>query len=230
MKKLLLLLLSILLILTIYNSRQPSPPAPPAPINLLAAVATAPPLTPPTPVFGHAVVPQGIHTKQEFLNAYPDATDNVRLIRLGSSIQANVSYVRDGKTYWTQTPHVYAAGTAVWTDGKIFVLARCGNQLGWALPAGAVVEEFPPLDLDEPVTPVRTYAPVDAPPVGTTVYAYNPPTNDPQPPVSEPPVYPPVYYPPIPGNYPTVTTPEPATLLLFLIGLAVLIAWVRLSR
>ena len=85
---------------------------------------------------------------------------------------------------------------------------------------------FPPISPPPPV--VVVVPPVSPPPVIVTPPVSPPPFSPPPPPhIVVPPVVPPVVVPPV--SPPTSTTPEPATLLTGLIGLAA-VAGYRLVR
>lgn len=184
------------------------------------------------PIYGHAVAPGGIWSKEQLLEYYPQMhADNIQLIRLKESISTFVTYKRDGKIYWTSQPHDYPAGEAVWTDGITFVLQRCGNQIQFELPPDAVTEPSEPADLDTPqpppTIPITISGPVTPGDPSPPVYecgemcAYTPP--------SPPPNYPPMmpvcagcFIPIIPPP-PPVSTPEPPAYVLLLLGFAALV-------
>jgi hypothetical protein len=107
------------------------------------------------PVYGHSVVPGGVATIAEAVQAYPslDGT-HAHFAMLPDKTCGSVSYERDSKMFWTKAKHCYPAGTLIITDGKIIILVRCGNQIGIAPPN--TTETVPPSDLD---TVVENYLP-----------------------------------------------------------------------
>jgi hypothetical protein len=192
--------------------------------------------------YGHAVVPGGLWTEADVHAYYPQMDAHIWLVHLDMEIHAHVTYKRDGKVYWTKGAMTYSGGEAVWTDGKILVLQRCGNQLALDLPDGAEWEQFPPLDLDFPEQPVQRASPIDAPVLagdptpptmptcGLDCMSIPPSVNSTPPPIDTAPpcagcgIW--VVAPPPPQR--PVPMPEPTTLWMLIIGLAVLIAYSRL--
>jgi hypothetical protein len=178
-------------------------------------------------VYGHSIVAGGIATLAEAVQAYP-ALDMTRAHFAMLPVQtcASVSYQNNGRVFWTRAKHCYPAGTLIITDGKIVILARCGNQIGIAPPR--TTEALPPNDLDTPVGAVP-YAPPNEvatpigdlllPPVITETLFITPPiVTDTIPPVT-PTCCTLVVMPPFTPSTP-ISAPEPDSGLMLLIGLA----------
>ena len=124
----------------------PAAPTAPAVSKTNTAVPTV------YPSYGHAIAINGIHNLTDALYYYPNLDPTTaKIVKTDRTIIAHVSYLQDGKVYWTKKMHVYPAGTEIITDGKIVILTRCGNQLTYQPPPADVMLPNDPLDLDTPV-------------------------------------------------------------------------------
>lgn len=124
----------------------PAAPTAPAVSKTNTAVPTV------YPSYGHAIAINGIHNLTDALYYYPNLDPTTaKIVKTDRTIIAHVSYLQDGKVYWTKKLHTYPTGTEVITDGKIVILTRCGNQLTYQPPTDYVVLPNEPLDLDTPV-------------------------------------------------------------------------------
>jgi hypothetical protein len=178
-------------------------------------------------VYGHSIIPGGVHDISQAVSAYPEMdASKIHFETLPHSVIVHTTYSRNGKRYWTRRTEVLPAGQLVLTDGKKWILARCGNEISYnPPPPTALTEDVPPSDLNTPVFVPDPIPPDIAPPVETV---YLPPVTPPAaPPVVAQNVPPPtsIYVPnvPLPGlccaiNPPLVpippplNTPEPPTL------------------
>lgn len=204
----------------------PSTPEPPKPPELV----TKPIKVIAYPSYGHAVAINGIHSIAEALRYYPDLDISKAHFEVTKhTLISHVSYLKNGKVYFTKSLHVYPAGTEIITDGKVIILARCGNELTDVPPPADTPDE--PKDLDEIVPNPEVTPDLLLPPEIPTTYqtSYIPPMNLVPPDNS---IYTPYtlvpaccfssFIPTPPITPPTIiSTPEPSTFVLLLIGLVI---------
>lgn len=199
-------------------------------------------------VFPYSVVPGGARSARELADAVQhDAVAaehysnfRVRLvhaIRLKKDRRAYVSYRLGGKIYWTRHKVTLHAGETLLSDGKNLARGRCGNRVSDSPKLPVSPKEPAERTMSKPVfvpDPLPLGFPVGDPP---PAWIMLPPQSF-GPPPSEPPGGPfPPFFPPIfPGGSgtpssppgppppppPVVSTPEPASALLALLGLVCL--------
>jgi hypothetical protein len=125
---------------------------------------------PPRPVYPYSVVPGGVHTPGELVDAaredavvaahyavFRPATLTVEV--LTADRPAYVSYRVGQSVYWTRRPVLLQSGESLVTDGASAVRVRCGNRVS-SVPQQPVAEnEPPPGDLERPIPPPRPLTP-----------------------------------------------------------------------
>lgn len=159
-------------------------------------------------------------------------------IRLTTARKVYVSYRLGNRIYWTRKKVRLHAGETLLTDGIHLARVRCGNRIS-EVPAGPVSPSEPPVEVfDKPIVPNLPVQTVDVLP-GAPIWANTPPTlqitlnQPPQPGVPFIPLIP-IFPccagsggpspapnpspPPPPQPAPPVATPEPASIVLLLIG------------
>lgn len=105
------------------------------PMEILISTPRAPVLTKSNhaQIFGHPMVPGGIFTYADlFKNAslYPMLDYNaMQFTTLKYNLIAYVSYMKNGKMYWTKKPRFIKAGEAVISGDGYIILERCGNLI-----------------------------------------------------------------------------------------------------
>ncbi len=211
------------------------------------------------PVYAYSVIPGGIASAKELQAAlrqdpvvakhYSDfQTKSARIVRLARTRQVYVSYRLGERIYWTRKKVSLHAGETLFTDGKHLARARCGNRISETpvvptSPSEPVEEVLnrpvPPLVPDAADSPLpgpiwpdgsMSLLPLPGAPGGTDPGLIpfapfpccgslpgRPPS--PSPGASSQPDPPPV-----------VATPEPASLVLLIIGSAVLLLFWRFRR
>jgi hypothetical protein len=194
------------------------------------------------PVYGHSVVDGGIHTMDEmytakFLHPAYASFDMsaARIVDLPTALVGFVSYRADNKNiYWTRTPMTIPAHEMLFTDGHLFIRARCGNIIS-LVPMTPTQRETPsdidtvvaaaPPDLESlessPMVPTWTSAPPVVPATHTLYVGTIQPN---QPPYGYIPLIPVGPIGPAPVTPPTAV-PEPATWVLLLIGVTAMLGW-----
>ena len=119
------------------------------------------------PVYRYSVIPGGIRTPQELLEAMEDdavvaghyaGIDKANLTtgRLSAPLQAHVSYRIGERVYWTKRKVTIQAGEQVVTDGKTLVRGRCGNNISVDPLLPTLDNEPKPEVFDSIVAPVPT--------------------------------------------------------------------------
>jgi len=208
-------------------------------------------------VFPYSVIPGGVHSSSEFADAVqndPEVAKHYRgfrlrathVIRLKKDRRAYVSYRLGDQIYWTRHKVTLHAGEMLLTDGRNLARGRCGNRVSNSPELPVSPKEPADRTMSTPV-----FFPDPAPPgfpIGETPVARV--TLPPQsfgPPPSVPPggPFPPFFLPIFPGGPgtpstpvgppppppPVVSTPEPASGLLALLGLLCLaVAGLILTR
>lgn len=104
------------------------------------------------PVFGHPMVPGGIHNDAELdkvRHLYPNLGQAL-FTNLKHGVFAYVSYIKNGQVYWTKKPRFIKAGEPVIFDGHTWILQRCGNMLRFDEPAPVETLFDQPQDLYPP--------------------------------------------------------------------------------
>lgn len=147
-------------------------------------------------VYGHALVPGGIHSVDELIALIlsdPLLADHYKSFELAQThfiildhdVPAYVSYRLAHKIYWTSHQTVIHKGELVITDGSNFIRARCGNRISY-IP-GFPINPAEPTDLDivgdpkfeEPAAPAASppisLHPAPAPPVFVPFLPWVPP-------------------------------------------------------
>lgn len=189
---------------------------------------------------GHEVVPGGIHDFPLAFKTYPQLDRaNTGVGVLQWDVYAYVSYRGDdGKIHWTTKRRLIPKGTAIISDGTIWILMRCGNQILFDPPSDPSTEATPPADIF-PYTPSQpdTVPPVVSSPADPSLPITPGIVQPPQPSASVPtipgpPTIPtPNVTPPIITpccSVPPVNTPEPSTWALLGGGLLLLLISLRL--
>ena len=196
-------------------------------------------------VFPYSVIPGGIHSARELADTvehdalvakhYGDFhLGTAHVIRLKRDRQAYVSYRLGDHIYWTRSMVTLHAGEILLSDGRSFARGRCGNRVSDSPKLPVSPKEPSDRTMSTPV-----FAPDSAPlgfpggglPVTVAVF----PPQSPAPPPKGPPGSPiPPFFPPVftgghdsptappPPPAPFISTPEPTSMLLLLLGLACL--------
>jgi hypothetical protein len=207
---------------------------------------TAPPrapgivkVTPAAHLFGHALVPGGIHTLAELAAhayLYPGLDlDSAVLAHTVRGFFAYVNYMKDGHIYWSKRPRYIPYGEAIITDGNIFILQACGNEfkLDPGDPADTLLDE--PLDiypadtipgdivLPDPPTPEEetTF------PIPTIVFPTSADITNPNGLPSASLTFGPGIALTFPPEHDPTPTPEPSAGLALAVGLGVILMWSR---
>lgn len=200
-------------------------------------------------IFPYSVIPGGIRSAQELREAARhDALvaqhysgfdfDSARLIHAPQDKQVYVSYRIGSRIFWTSRKVTIHAGEALLTDGRNLTRGRCGNRISESPKSPASPDEPSDRAMSGPVffpdpAPLGflagdTSAPLALLPAPQTPF---PPSTD-IPPTggSFPPTFPPLFLgprspsgSPPPPPPPVVSTPEPQSLFLVLLGLSALV-------
>ena len=194
-------------------------------------------------VFPYSVIPGGVADPKELksiIKRDPEIArhlkdfnvEKARVVKLAKPWSAYVSYRRGNAIYWTRKRVCLAKGELVITDGNHTLRSRCGNDVSATPHEPTSPSEPPPGELDTPLPNMPFEAKVAPPPLspplppGVLVPVFPP---SPTPPLILPPpvIYPPGGPAPPPPTppVPPLTTPEPATMLLFCVAGAGTLAW-----
>ena len=212
-------------------------------VNTLDLLDIAPSLAR-RPVFPFSIVPGGVRDKQELQSAaaadpivakhYSDfRISNAHPVHLDHPVPMYVSYRRNNQVFWTRHQMLIPAGETLLSDGENFVRVRCGNRLSAiAVKPVSISEptkeelstpEFPPLLAE--LVPAEGFeqfpGPVGNIPALPLLLPRGPNTTSSS---SAPPFAPPLLPPgntantPHDPETPPVSTPEPSSMLLLLLG------------
>ncbi len=198
-------------------------------------------------IYPYSVIPGGVQDREELVasvNRDPVVNAHysnfkVRLARTIKSEQAryvHVSYRLRDRIYWTAKTVKIPKGEALITDGKEYARTRCGNQISEE-PRKPVSAEEPPIEmLEAPMVPkvdtveLETFVdtgwkPRELLPLDPSIPIAGPALITPYTPVKRNDILPRYYHPPRfrLTRRPPIIVPEPATLLLLIAGLTVLI-------
>jgi hypothetical protein len=199
------------------------------------------------PVYPYSVIPGGVVNAKE-LNAamrqdpviaghYADfRMRSTHPVRLTAARRVYVSYRLGNRIYWTRKKVTLHVGETLLTDGVHLARVRCGNRIS-EVPAGPVSPSEPPVEVfDKPILPNLPVQTVDALP-GAPIWGDTPPIL--QVTLNQPPQFGVPFIPlipifpccggsggpspspnpsPPPQPAPPVATPEPASIVLLLIG------------
>ncbi len=204
-------------------------------------------------VFPYSVVPGGIRSAQELADTAQNdplvaqhyagfRLHTAHMIRLKKDRQAYVSYRLGDQIFWTRHKVTLHAGETLLTDGKNMARGRCGNRVSISPKTPVSPREPADRTMSTPVfvlDPVPAGFPVGEPLARLTLppQGFGPPSGSPGGPF--PPFFPPIF-PGGPGSPfkpsaappppPIVSTPEPASGLLAVLGLVCLMAMSVLLR
>ena len=209
-------------------------------------------------VFPYSVIPGGIHSARELADAVQHDTvvaqhyrdfhlGTAHAISLKKDSQAYVSYRLGDRIYWTRNKVTLHAGETLLSDGNNVARGRCGNRVSETPKSPVSSKEPPDRTMSTPafvLEPVPLGFPVGGPPlaqINLPTQSLGPPNIPPG--VAFPPLFPPIFPgghgsqsvpsgspPPLSPPPPLVATPEPASVLLVLLGLACLGAFGALLR
>lgn len=198
----------------------------------------------------YSVIPGGVHSEKQLARVL--ATDPVvarhyanfdlhklRFFRLRRGREAYVSYRLGNLIFWTSRKIRLFAGETLLTDGTHLARARCGNRVSFTPEQPTTSWQPSPLALSLPIlhlAPASASLPPLSPPAVHVLSA-----DGPTPSSGVLPIFPIFFLPPGGGSgggtpvtpatpVAPLPTPEPATLLLFASGLALLAArylWYR---
>jgi len=126
-------------------------------------------------VYGHSLVPGGIHSIEELVALMlndPLLADHyksfnlpqTRFVVLDQDVPAYVSYRLDGKIYWSSHQTVIRKGELVITDGSSFIRARCGNRISYIPGFPTSAGEPTDMDIAQDLTPYDPPANAAEPP------------------------------------------------------------------
>ena len=178
---------------------------------------------------GHAVVCGGVNSSDKLAAAMRDPIVKALYARLGKlsygktnrAYFAYDSYRIGNKIYWTKHARFIPAGEPILTDGTWAILLRCGNLISMESET-PVLDTPEPQDLYPPTFESVDLVPPDVP------YTEVPDLPTPQANIYAPP-NPPTFSPNCIGCFgvvlppgPPVSTPEPGTGILLLVGLLAL--------
>ena len=194
------------------------------------------------PVFPYSIVPGGVRDAHELQTAaagdpvvaqhYSDfRISQARTLRFEHPLAMYVSYRHADRVFWTKNRMLIPAGETLISDGENLARVRCANRLS-RIAVSPVAETEPTREeLSEPVfvPPLMAqllpgesngiFPSASPPPPGPTTGSDTPP-----PPIF-PPLLPPGVPPVIPGIPvvpPPVSTPEPASFILLIVGAALI--------
>jgi hypothetical protein len=205
----------------------------------------------PRPVFPYSIVPGGIRDAHELQTAaagdpvvaqhYSDfRITRARTLRLDHPLAMYVSYRRDNRVFWTKNRMLIPAGETLISDGENLARVRCANRLS-RIAAKPVAETEPSREeLSEPmfVPPLLAQLlPGEGNGIFPSAFPLLPPgpsTGSNTPP---PPIFPPLLPPGVPPFVPTVpvvppppiSTPEPSSFILLIVGAAFISLFASLS-
>jgi hypothetical protein len=192
-------------------------------------------------VFPYSVIPGGIRSGEELAAAAQhDALvaqhyagfhmGEARVIRLKKDRQAYLSYRLGEQIFWTKHKVTLRAGETLVTDGKNLARGRCGNRVSDAPKTPVSVKEPPERIMSTPVfvpdpVPAGLFGGEPVARITLPPQSFGPPTVPPGGP------FPPFFQPIFPGGQqpppgppgpplvpPIVSTPEPASGFLVLLG------------
>ncbi len=191
----------------------------------------------------YSVIPGGVHSEKQLAEVlahdplvarhYADFDlQKLRFVRLRHGREAYVSYRLGNSIFWTNHKIALFAGETLLTDGTHYARSRCGNRVS-AVPKQPT-SSFEPSDLAL-AAPILHLSPASfkLPPLSAGIHLLPTGVGTATGSWGGPPIFPVVFFPPggggsggtpvypSPGNAP-LPTPEPGTLLLFSLGLAVL--------
>lgn len=192
------------------------------------------------PLFPFSVVPGGVDSPRELMNAighdptvarhYADFDASAgRVVTLHQDLRAYVSYRIGGEIFWTKKPITLRKGETLISDGTIEARTRCGNRVSSTPQLPISTREPSPEALDAPLIPEIGNLRMDS-------FSFQPLPNqvpsensfattegeilvasvvplfiwEPNPPVEPPPPIPP----------PPIVTPEPSTGLFLILALS----------
>lgn len=232
MKKLIAVLIVLLAAISFSTYKASENPLPVLAV-FHSSAPTAPPIfksDPEAPVYGHPMVPGGIHSLEDlYRNAalYSHALEvPARFTTLSETGFYYVSYLKNGKVYWTKNPRILLAGEPILVVGNQIILQRCGNLARKDAPPISETLADEPKDVYPLATPDDPGSVLDlqpAPPPDSPVVYPPPSSGQPgaalfMPNTIIPPAFPPS---------PEYSVSEPSTLDLTILGFVVIvgIAW-----
>jgi hypothetical protein len=186
-------------------------PQPPAQVSPAAVRVSGPRVSPIRRIYGHSIVPGGIHSVEELkrvIVADPLAARHYAgfdvtkayVTRLPHDELVFLSYRLNHKIYFTSALRLIRGGEEVLTDGNSYILTRCGNEIVSSFhgPVNAAQE---PMDLDIVVAELPAAPPLESGSVLTpTAVPSAESAAPPDPPSSDGGAPPPVVYlPPVGG-------------------------------
>jgi hypothetical protein len=203
-------------------------------------------------VYGHSIVPGGIHSVEELKRAIVadpltaqhyagfDVT-KAYVTRLPHDGMYFLSYRLNHKIYFTSALRLIRGGEEVLTDGNAYILTRCGNEIALS-PLAPVDVSQEPMDLDIIVAELPSTPAPKSGPVSTPLSASSP--APPAPAISPPgggdATPPPVFFVPlVGGGPPTAAKPLKGTaddldthteITMLICGLAAILAWRLVAR
>lgn len=136
--------------------------------------------TPDAAIFGHELVPGGIHNDTELSlhrYLYPTLGPKTIFTNTQHSGFAYVSYMKSGVMYWTKKQRLVRAGEPVITDGNTIILVKCGNLLRFDTPLPIETLSIEPLDI-YPVAPPANDNIVQSPTAPVIPWAANDTVQD----------------------------------------------------
>jgi hypothetical protein len=203
-------------------------------------------------VYGHSIVPGGIHSVEELKRAIvadPLAAQHYSgfdvskayVTRLPHDGWYFLSYRLNHRIYFTSALRLIRGGEEVLTDGNAYILTRCGNEIALS-PLAPVDVTQEPMDLDIivaelPSTPAPESGPVSTP---FTASPLAPPSSATLPAEGGEVTPPPVFFVPLAeGGPPIAAKPLKGTaddldihteITMLICGLAAILAWRLVAR
>lgn len=204
-------------------------------------------------VFPYSVIPGGVRSARDLREAVRNEAlvaqhysgfdlESARVIHAVKDKEVYVSYRIGSQIFWTRHKVTIHAGETLLTDGHNLARGRCGNRISESPKSPASPDEpsdfamSAPVVFPDPAPLGFLVGDVSGPLTLPPPQAYFSPSASMPPGGSFPPIFPPLFVgpgsssnplpPPVP---PVVSTPEPESLLLVVLGLAAL-AFLRLCR
>lgn len=212
------------------------------------------------PIFPYSIVSGGVRSGKELQAAssadpvvaqhYSDfKVARARTIQLDHPVAMYVSYRRGNNVFWTRNRMTIPAGETLISDGENLARTRCANRLSAVAVKPIAASDPTTEELNQPsfvppfmaaMLPGESAFRIPGPPLGPPVTPDGPGASGAPPSAGgvSPPLLPPILFPggpPVvphtpPPPPPPVSTPEPGSLALLVVGLGVTLLLVAIAR